>query len=44
MEFFEEIVNPLSAQPHKMIKHTQTIRQLLTNFLVISKLLVGKGL
>ena len=45
MEFFEKIVNPLSAQPHKMIKHTQTIRRLLpTNCLSVFDHFAGLAL
>ena len=28
--FTEETVNPLSANPHKMVKHTQILRRLLS--------------
>ena len=39
------ILNPLSAKPHKMFKHTQTIRRLMsTNFLSVFNHLVGLAL
>ena len=44
-QIFKIYLNPVTVNPKKMVKHTQTIRRLLrTDFLIVFDYFVGLGI